>query len=81
MNTVKSFANRKANSESQNESQNDTIDTEKSYMLMITYIGKTSLIFKSKMTEIVKDTLEVKLSCAYTSYKIKNYSLLKYHSP
>ena len=53
MNTVKS------NSESQNESQNDTVDAEKSYMRMIPYVGKPSLIFKRKITDIVKYTLDV----------------------
>ena len=81
MNTVKSFVNQKANLEPQNESQNDTVDAEKSYLLMIPYVGKPSLIFKRKMTEIVKDAFDVKLRCAYTSYKIKNYFSLKCPSP
>ena len=77
MNTVKSFVNQKTNLEPQNESQNDTVDAEKSYLLMIPYVGKPSLIFKRNMTEIVKDAFDVKLRCAYTSYKVKNYFSLK----
>jgi hypothetical protein len=73
MNKVKLFINGKSNS----ESQKVVADAEMSYLLMIPYVGKPSLIFKRKMTEIVRDIFDVKLRCAYTSCKVKNYFSLK----
>ena len=73
MNRVKSFENEKSNS----DAQNGVADAEKSYLLMIPYVGKPSLICKRKMTEIVQDTFDVKLRCTYTSCKVKSYFLLK----
>ena len=47
---------------------------------MIPYVGKPSLIFKKKMSEIVKEMYDVKLKCVFTSFKVKDYFSLKCRS-
>ena len=44
---------------------------------MIPYVGKPSMIFKQKMSQIVKEMYDVKLRCVFTSFKVKDYFSLK----
>ena len=55
-------------------------DKDKSYMLMIPYVGKPSLIFKQKISELVKKSYDVNLRCVFNSFKVKNYFSLKCRS-
>ena len=49
----------------------------KRYVLKVPYIGKASYSFKRKITELVQKEFEVKLSCVFSSCKIKDYFSLK----
>ena len=53
----------------------------KRYVLRIPFIGKPSLVFKSKMLTLFKDKLNVDLRCVFTSTKVKDYFSLKSKSP
>ena len=49
----------------------------KRYILKVPYIGKASIHFKRKITELVQRQFDVKLSCVYSSCKIRDYFSLK----
>ena len=55
----------------------DSNVVEKSYVLMVPYVGKASLIFKRRLSELVRETYGVKLSCVFNSCKVKDYFSLK----
>ena len=47
---------------------------------MIPYVGKPSLIFKQKISELVKKSYDVDVRCVFNSLKVKNYFSLKCRS-
>ena len=50
------------------------------YILKVPYIGRASLVFKRKITEIVRKAYDVKLCCIFDTCKVKNYFSLKSRS-
>ena len=50
-------------------------------VLSIPFIGKPSIIFKKKLESVFKKYLNSKLTCVFTSYKVKNYFSLKTKTP
>ena len=65
------------------ESQTDVDDDEniKRYVLLIPFVGKPSLVFKSKIRKIFKECLDVELRPVFESFKVKNYFSLKCKTP
>jgi hypothetical protein len=72
-NKAKSFVDKK----SVPNLQNSADEEGKTYLIMIPYIGKSSLLFKRKLMEIIKSSFDVQLRCVFTSFKVKNYFSLK----
>ena len=53
----------------------------KCYVLRIPFVGKPSLLFRSKISNLFKDKLNTDLRCVFTSCKVKDYFSLKCKSP
>ena len=52
--------------------------TPKRYVLKVPFVGKPSLLFKRKITNLVKETYDdINFSCVFESFKVKNYFSLK----
>ena len=51
--------------------------TEHKYIIKIPYIGKPSINFKRRITELAKQAYDIDLSCVFTSFKVKDYFSLK----
>ena len=69
---VKRFLGDKYNNVSESIDESEKA-VEKTYLLMIPCLGKPSLIFKQKMSELVKEMYDVKLKCVFTSFKVEDY--------
>ena len=75
------FTRKKESDAQQNNEQLLEEEEQKRYVLSIPFVGKPSLVFKRKMTEIFKETLNVDLRCVFSSFKVKNYFSLKCETP
>ena len=51
------------------------------YVLCIPFIGKPSLMFKRKVTQLFKELLDVELRCVFQTTKVKDYFSLKCKTP
>ena len=76
---VKRFFDDKYNTVSESIDESEKA-FEKTYLLMIPCVGKPSLIFKQKMSELVKEMYDVKIKYVFTSLKVKDYFSLKRRS-
>lgn len=56
-------------------------EVEKRFILRIPFVGKASLEFKKRITDIVKDDYKVNFSCVFVPSKVKDYFSLKCRSP
>ena len=59
----------------------DEDEDTKRYVLSIPFVGKPSLVFKSKIRKIFKEYLDVELRPVFSSFKVKNYFSLKCKTP
>ena len=60
-------------------SQND--ENELSFICKIPYVGKCSVIFANKLSNIIKEHYLIDIRCVYTSCKVREYFSLKCKTP
>ena len=52
-------------------------DCEKRFILKVPYIGKPSIEFKRKITQLIRDMYKVNFNCVFVGYRLKNMFSLK----
>ena len=76
-NIVKQFLESKVLPKKTNLVLIDDKNDEKRFVLKIPYVGKPSLEFKRRITNLVKEAFGIDLYCVFESFKVKNYFSLK----
>jgi hypothetical protein len=51
------------------------------YVLRVPYVGKASVIFKTKLSKLIKENFKVDVLPVFTSFKVANYFSLKCRTP
>ena len=75
---LRRFVNNKCDESTQNSKiKEDRVET----IFFIPYIGLPSIIFNQKLKELFKKYDCIDIRVVFTSFKVKNYFSLKYHTP